>query len=84
VKSYGKQPAHRILLAQGRTIEGTARAMGINPNHLHHALRGNVRPSAYLREQLPIVLGVPLHELFDRKLLDRPLDRRMPDQRVAS
>jgi transcriptional regulator with XRE-family HTH domain len=84
VKSFGKQPAHAILRAQGRTIEGTARALGINPNHLHHTLRGNVRPSVRVREQLPPLLGKPLSELFDAELLNLPFDRRMPDQRRAS
>jgi transcriptional regulator with XRE-family HTH domain len=77
VKSFGKQPAHAILRAQGRTITGTARAIGVNPSHMHYALRGKVRPSVRIREKLPALLGIPLSELFDEEPLSLPFDGRM-------
>ena len=43
----------------------------ITIGHLHYTSRGIVPPSPALREGLPILLGVPLEELFDADLLAR-------------
>ena len=74
---FGKQPGHDVLLGQGRTITGTARAIGVNPAHLHQTLSGRIRPNVRVRERLPALLGVPLSELFDEALLKLPIEKRL-------
>jgi transcriptional regulator with XRE-family HTH domain len=69
---FGRQPAYDVVLGQGRTISGTARAIDVSLHHLSWALNGRVRPNYAVRERLPEFLGVPLSELFTPESLEPP------------
>ena len=81
---FGEQPGRAVLLRQGCTITGTARVIGVQPSHLSQALRGRIKPNVRVRRQLPVLLGVPLDELFDEAMLKLPLEKRHLEDRLAS
>lgn len=63
------QPARAIVYDKRWTIPTLAREIGVSPGHLHAALFGRCAPSPQVREQLPVVLGHSLDELFTQELL---------------
>ena len=81
---FGRQPAHGIIRDQGRTVAGTARRIGVDRQHLSHALGGRIRPSEQVRSELPAFLGVPLHKLFTEDALALPHRVTSANQRRAS
>lgn len=71
--TYGeRQPALDIAQQQHYTIPQIAEIIGENPSHLGSALRGRAYPSELIRDTLPVVLGVPLEQLFNPDRLHMP------------
>jgi len=73
---YGVQPAHAIIISQGRTVAGVARVCGIPRQHLSTAVRGMVLPSPDVKRELPRLLRVPLRDLFTPEVLRGTYDGR--------
>lgn len=69
---YATQPARILAAEQHLTIRELAESIGEDPTHLGNALRGTAFPSERIREQLPLVLGRPLSELFSPDRLRMP------------
>ena len=73
------QPVRKHLSDQRWSIPAAVREINnildrpgeITIGHLHYTSTGLAVPSPALREGLPILLGVPLEELFDADLLAR-------------
>lgn len=70
------QPAREIMRQQQIRIDHAAEQMGVSYRHLRYVLRGITAPMDAVREQLPVILGVPLVELFTPELLARSYDPR--------
>ncbi len=64
-----KQPGLEIIRFQERTTSGLARLIGVDDHELRGTLYGKCRPSAEVREKLPLILGVPLEMLFDADVI---------------
>lgn len=60
-----------MLAESGRTIIDVAELIGVKYSHLAKSLGGQVTPSKRVRDLLPIVLGVPLEELYTADVLAR-------------
>ncbi|MDJ0396780.1 hypothetical protein QMK17_26190 [Rhodococcus sp. G-MC3] len=67
---YGEQPLARILREQRWTFTLMADELGVSRRQVGNAAKGWSRPIPALREQLPIILGVPLEELFTPSALE--------------
>ncbi len=72
-----KQPGLTVIRSQARTISGLARLVGVSDAELRATLHGRCRPSALVRQQLPLILGVPLETLYDVDVLAEP--KRTPE-----
>ena len=56
-------PLRRVLYAQGRTLAGLARRLGISPGYLAALARGDYHdPNGYL-DRAALMLGVPLSDI---------------------
>ncbi len=71
-----KQPGLEVIRSQARTIAGLARLLGVSDSEFRATLYGKCRPSALVREKLPLILGVPLEALYDADVLAE--DKRTP------
>ena len=77
-----KQPGLAVIRSQARTVSGLARLIGVSDAELRATLYGKCRPSALVRQQLPLILGTPLQTLYDADVLaeeKRPPVRRSPE-----
>ncbi len=68
-----EQPAYAVIRATGRSLSKIADEAGVPYLHLRQACRGLARPSQRVRERLPVVLGLPIEELFEPASLVPPL-----------
>ncbi|GEM_PF-1535216 len=68
----GVQPARAALVAQRYTDRLAAEAIHVDVAHFRNAIKGVAHPSNAIRERLPVLLGVPLGELFTQESLSRP------------
>lgn len=66
---FGRQPAHSILIRERWTVPRAAKMLDVPPQHLMKALHGRIRPSVEVRTRLPLLVGVPLSELFTEDAL---------------
>lgn len=71
MSKFGRQPGRDVIIRQGRTINGTARAIGVDHVHLKRALSGYVLPNPEVRRRLPAFLDVSKFECFNSDVLDR-------------
>lgn len=53
-------------------IHALADELGVSRSHLYNVVHGRARPSPRVIELLPVVLGVPLTQLFETGWLDKP------------
>jgi transcriptional regulator with XRE-family HTH domain len=67
---YGVQPAKAILFKKKMTAARASREIQVDQKHLTNALTGRVRPRPEVRERLPLLLNVPLEQLFTEQALD--------------
>jgi hypothetical protein len=61
---YGRQPFGRLIVEQGRTITGTATALGFDVGYVVRVHLGRVAPSPDLKAALVDLLGMPAERLF--------------------
>jgi hypothetical protein len=66
------QPFRAVLMARRISVPQAAELCGVKIDHLRDCADGRVRPNDQVRERLPLITGVPLHELFTADRLDRP------------
>ena len=71
-RPFGRQPGRQVLREQRWSIARAAEAIGVSTGHLAQALYGRHRPNETVRERLPELLGVPLHDLFTETVLSKP------------
>jgi hypothetical protein len=64
-------PAYYLLKQQRRSMGAVAQAINVPYIHLRNVLYGAVVPSPEIRGRLPLLLGVPIEELFDADVLKR-------------
>ncbi len=67
-----KQPGLTVIRNQARSVSGLARLIGVSDPELRASLYGKTRPSAVVRERLPLILGVPLEAIFCDDVLAEP------------
>jgi hypothetical protein len=61
---FGRQPFGRLIVTEGRTITGTANALGFDAGYVIRVHLGRVAPSPDLRAALVDLLGIPAERLF--------------------
>jgi DNA-binding XRE family transcriptional regulator len=70
---FGPQPVLELMHEHRWTINGLARTIGVDRQHLGRAINGRIHPSPRLRKVLPEIFNRPLEQLFTESALDVPL-----------
>jgi hypothetical protein len=60
------------LREQRWSYPAAAEKIGVHPIHFACAVTGRVRPCRAIRKRLPLLLGVPLEDLFNPDRIDKP------------
>lgn len=68
----GRQPGQAIAYAERWSVSALARKMNVPVRHLYNSFYGWAHPSDEIREQLPVILGRPLEDLFTPESLAKP------------
>ncbi len=68
--------ALRLLYGRGYSVNKLARAHGLDPTHLHNALRGLSTPRHEEVVALTAALDVPVSELLDERAIERTYGSR--------
>jgi hypothetical protein len=74
MSKFGRQPARMALRRERYTIKLAAEIIGVPESHLRIAVGGYARPMDAVREKLPVLVGVPLEDLFTPDALAKPYD----------
>lgn len=67
---FGRQPFQRILDRQGRTVVGTAKALGFDTSYFLRVACGRTPPSDDMKQALVRELRLPVKELFTPDALE--------------
>lgn len=69
---WGLQPARAVLTQERWTVAAAADKIGVDRQHLMHALHGLIVPNPVVRRRLPELLGRPIEDLFTQAVINTP------------